>query len=240
MIHRFRRTPSSTWGRRVVSSLERCLRSRIIDTAAQYKQANPNPIKHPVSLRCFDRWRVQMKSYYLSLYAFQSLLYIFHSWSLTVMVEEAFSKYEHWWHAWTIGELFAYLSVFLFACLFVHLSVCLALCLFVRLSVCLSISICLPVCLSVCLSVCPPRLYLPVCMKNKLSVYVMLDTCFSLLLLDRFPCKVESFLQCPTTQRVAAFTYLVRFTLILQVSKYQSFKTEVSSVSPESFAVTKG
>ena len=77
-------------------------------------------------------------------------------------------------------------------------------------------------------------------MKNKLSVYVMLDTCFSLLLLDRFPCKVESFLQCPTTQRVAAFTYLVRFTLILQVSKYQSFKTEVSSVSPESFAVTKG
>ena len=152
MIHCFRRTPSSTWGRRVVSSLERCLRSRIIDTAAQYKQANPNPIKHPVSLRCFDRWRVQMKSYYLSLYAFQSLLYIFHSWSLTVMVEEAFSKYEHWWHAWTIGELFAYLSVFLFACLFVHLSVCLALCLFVRLSVCLSISICLPVCLSVCLS----------------------------------------------------------------------------------------
>ena len=240
MIHRFRRTPSSTWGRRVVSSLERCLRGRIIDTAAQYKQANPNPIKHPVSLRCFDRWRVQMKSYYLSLYAFQSLLYIFHSWSLTVMVEEAFSKYEHWWHAWTIGELFAYLSVFLFACLFVHLSVCLALCLFVRLSVCLSISICLPVCLSVCLSVCPPRLYLPVCMKNKLGVCVMLDTCFSLLLLDRFPCKVESFLQCPTTQRVAAFTYLVRFTLILQVSKYQSFKTEVSSVSPESFAVTKG
>ena len=77
-------------------------------------------------------------------------------------------------------------------------------------------------------------------MKNKLGVYVMLDTCFSLLLLDRFPCKVESFLQCPTTQRVAAFTYLVRFTLILQVSKYQSFKTEVSSVSPESFAVTKG
>ena len=77
-------------------------------------------------------------------------------------------------------------------------------------------------------------------MKNKLGVYVMLDTCFSLLLLDRFPCKVESFLQCPTTQRVAAFTYLVRFTLILQVSKYQSFKAEVSSVSPESFAVTKG
>ena len=240
MIHRFRRTPSSTWGRRVVSSLERCLRSRIIDTAAQYKQANPNPIKHPVSLRCFDRWRVQMKSYYLSLYAFQSLLYIFHSWSLTVMVEEAFSKYEHWWHAWTIGELFAYLSFFLFACLFMHLSVCLALCLFVRLSVCLSVYFHLSPCLSVCLSVCPPRLYLPVCMKNKLGVYVMLDTCFSLLLLDRFPCKVESFLQCPTTQRVAAFTYLVRFTLILQVSKYQSFKTEVSSVSPESFAVTKG
>ena len=240
MIHRFRRTPSSTWGRRVVSSLERCLRSRIIDTAAQYKQANPNPIKHPVSLRCFDRWRVQMKSYYLSLYAFQSLLYIFHSWSLTVMVEEAFSKYEHWWHAWTIGELFAYLSVFLFACLFVHLSVCLALCLFVRLSVCLSVCLFPSVSLSVCLSVCPPRLYLPVCMKNKLGVYVMLDTCFSFLLLDRFPCKVESFLQCPTTQRVAAFTYLVRFTLILQVSKYQSFKTEVSSVSPESFAVTKG
>lgn len=236
MIHRFRRTPSSTWGRRVVSSLERCLRSRTIDTAAQYKQANPNPIKHPVSLRCFDRWRVQMKSYYLSLYAFQSLLYIFHSWSLTVIVEEAFSKYEHWWHAWTIGELFAYLSFFLFACLFVHLSVCLALCLFVRLSVYFHLS----PCLSVCLSVCPPRLYLPVCMKNKLGVYVMLDTRFSLLLLDRFPCKVESFLQCPTTQRVAAFTYLVRFTLILQVSKYQSFKTEVSSVSPESFAVTKG
>ena len=154
MIHRFRRTPSSTWGRRVVSSLERCLRSRIIDTAAQYKQANANPIKHPVSLRCFDSWRVQMKSYYSSLYAFQSLLYIFHSWSLTVMVEEAFFKYEHWWHAWTIGELFAYLSVFLFACLFVHLSVCLALCLFVRLSVCLSVYFHLSPCLSVCLSVC--------------------------------------------------------------------------------------
>ena len=236
MIHRFRRTPSSTWGRRVVSSLERCLRSRIIDTAAQYKQANPNPIKHPVSLRCFDRWRVQMKSYYLSLYAFQSLLYIFHSWSLTVMVEEAFSKYEHWWHAWTIGELFAYLSVFLFVCASVRLSCSLSFCP----SVCLSVYFHLSPCLCVCLSVCPPRLYLPVCMKNKLGVYVMLDTCFSLLLLDRFPCKVESFLQCPTTQRVAAFTYLVRFTLILQVSKYQSFKTEVSSVSPESFAVTKG
>lgn len=148
MIHRFRRTPSSTWGRRVVSSLERCLRSRTIDTAAQYKQANPNPIKHPVSLRCFDRWRVQMKSYYLSLYAFQSQLSIFHSWSLTVIVEEAFSKYEHWWHAWTIGELFAYLSFFLFACLFVHLSVCLALCLFVRLSVYFHLSPCLSVCLS--------------------------------------------------------------------------------------------
>ena len=217
MIHRFRRTPSSTWERRVVSSLERCLRSRIIDTAAQYKQANPNPIKHPVSLRCFDRWRVQMKSYYSSLYAFQSLLYLFHSWSLTVMVEEAFSKYEHWWHAWTIGELFAYLSVFLFACLFVHLSVCLALCLFVRLSVCLSVY----VHLSPCLSVCLPPLHLPICMKNRLDVYAMLDTCFSLLLLDRFPCKVESFLQCPTTQRYAAFTYLVRFTLMLQgESKY--------------------
>ena len=148
MIHRFRRMPSSTWGRRVVSSLGRCLRSRIIDTAAQYKQRlNPNPIKHPVSLRCFERWRVQMKSYYSSLYAFQSLLYLFHSWSLMVMVEEAFSKYEHWWHAWTIGELFAYLSVFLFACLFVHLSVCLALCLFVRLSVGLCPSVSLSVCL---------------------------------------------------------------------------------------------
>ena len=127
-------------------------------------------------------------------------------------------------------------SVLLFVFLSVRLSVCLFLS--VSLSVCLSISICLPV----CLSVCSPCLYLPVCMKNKLGVYVMLDTCFSLLLLDRFPCKVESFLQCPTTQRVAAFTYLVRFTLILQVSKYQSFKTrlKVSSVSPESFAVTKG
>ena len=136
----------------------------------------------------------------------------------------------------TPGPLVSFLPTSLSSCLLVCLCICPSVLLFVFLSVCLSISICLPV----CLSVCPPRLYLPVCMKNKLGVYVMLDTRFSLLLLDRFPCKVESFLQCPTTQRVAAFTYLVRFTLILQVSKYQSFKTEVSSVSPESFTVTKG
>ena len=136
----------------------------------------------------------------------------------------------------TPGPLVSFLPTSLSSCLLVCLCICPSVLLFVFLSVCLSISICL----LVCLSVCPPRLYLPVCMKNKLGVYVMLDTRFSLLLLDRFPCKVESFLQCPTTQRVAAFTYLVRFTLILQVSKYQSFKTEVSSVSPESFTVTKG
>ena len=140
----------------------------------------------------------------------------------------------------TPGPLVSFLPTSLSSCLLVCLCICPSVLLFVFLSVCLSVCLFPSVSLSVCLSVCPPRLYLPVCMKNKLGVYVMLDTCFSLLLLDRFPCKVESFLQCPTTQRVAAFTYLVRFTLILQVSKYQSFKTEVSSVSPESFAVTKG
>ena len=140
----------------------------------------------------------------------------------------------------TPGPLVSFLPTSLSSCLLVCLCICPSVLLFVFLSVCLSVCLSVYVHLSPCLSVCLPPLYLPVCMKNKLGVYVMLDTRFSLLLLDRFPCKVESFLQCPTTQRVAAFTYLVRFNLILQVSKYQSFKTEVSSVSPESFAVTKG
>ena len=98
----------------------------------------------------------------------------------------------------TPGPLVSFLPTYLSSCLLVCLCICPSVLPFVFLSVCLSVCLSVYVHLSPCLSVCLPPLHLPICMKNRLDVYAMLDTCFSLLLLDRFPCKVESFLQCPT------------------------------------------